>query len=148
MNLTYLLLNSKQCEWAAHYVWFSWFWSHLKNVKKYFHVVARLPQRLKSTLLSGKNETKIVKIKHSASLEEDRRRLTANKSSRDYLLNGFFPMFYLFVSVCVCFFCAWHICVVVCVVSPLRKKSSREDPHKSLRNPVFCVHPSPCSCQH
>ena len=31
----------------GHYVWFSWFWSHLK---KYSHVVARLPQRLKSTL--------------------------------------------------------------------------------------------------
>ena len=55
----------------------------LENVKKYSHVVARLPQRLKSTLfeifstlrvpfwhppfekISNKNETKIVKITHS-----------------------------------------------------------------------------------
>ena len=32
----------------AHYVWFSWFWSHLKMSKNVFCVVARLPQRLKS----------------------------------------------------------------------------------------------------
>ena len=31
----------------THYVWFSWFWSHLKMSK---NVVTRLPQRLKSTL--------------------------------------------------------------------------------------------------
>ena len=51
----------------------------LENVKKYSHVVAQLPQRLKSTLfeifsnggcpktvhLSRKNEAKIVKITHS-----------------------------------------------------------------------------------
>ena len=59
--------------------------------------------------LSGENETKIVKIKHSASLEEDRRRLTANKSSRDYLLNGFFPMF-LFICVCVFFVRDTYVC--------------------------------------
>ena len=34
----------------VHYVWFSWFWSHLKISKKLFWVVARLSQRLKSTL--------------------------------------------------------------------------------------------------
>ena len=44
-----------------------------ENVKKYSHVVARLPQRLKSTLfeifstlhLSRENEIKIVKITYS-----------------------------------------------------------------------------------
>ena len=28
---------------AVHYVWFSWFWSHLKMSKNVFWVVARLP---------------------------------------------------------------------------------------------------------
>ncbi len=42
----------------------------LENVKKYSHVVAQLPQRLKSTLFEifstlRKNETKIVKVTHS-----------------------------------------------------------------------------------
>ena len=34
---------------AWHYVWFSWLWSHLKTSKNVFWVVARLPQRIKST---------------------------------------------------------------------------------------------------
>ena len=34
----------------GHYVWFSWFWSHLKMSKNVLCVVARLPQRLKSML--------------------------------------------------------------------------------------------------
>ena len=68
----------------AHYVWYSWFWSHLKMSKNVFFVVAWLPQRLKSTLFEifyhstgpfwgrqyivprGENETKIVKITHNA----------------------------------------------------------------------------------
>ena len=37
----------------------------LKNVKKYSHVVARLPQTVH---LSSKNETKILKVTHSAPL--------------------------------------------------------------------------------
>ena len=74
-------------EKSLHYVWFSWFWSHLKMSKKLFWVVAQLPQRLKNqcclkffrterlrrgqrseanSALSRKNETKIVKIIHSA----------------------------------------------------------------------------------
>ena len=83
---------------TTHYVWFSWFWSHLKMSKIVLLVAVRLPQRLKSmffekfshstgpfgaapfkfffrtlilvfeanSLLSRENETKIVKITHSA----------------------------------------------------------------------------------
>ena len=43
-----------------HYVWFSWFWSHLKMSKNVLWVIARLPQRLKSMLFE--------KISHSAGL--------------------------------------------------------------------------------
>ena len=43
---TYAIQHSRR----THYVWFSWFWSHLKMSKNVFWVVARLPQRLKSTL--------------------------------------------------------------------------------------------------
>ena len=44
--------KSREMWYAAHYVWFSWFWSHLKMWKNVFWVVARLPQRLKSEICS------------------------------------------------------------------------------------------------